>query len=130
MPVWGQWVGSPENEEPKCLVPPSGCRPQLGAVRVGIKGSVYIERSREKNQESEKREKEGSIGSEDWREKEGRKEGERKRERSRLEGRRKARARVERGREEGGERGGGLERVEGGRRAGRGGPSKGRDSQL
>jgi len=38
--------------------------------------------------------------------------------------------RGERGRrEEGGERGGGLERVKGGRRrAGRGGPSKGRDS--
>lgn len=38
--------GGSMNEEPMCLGPPSDCRPQLGAVRVGIKGSVYIERSR------------------------------------------------------------------------------------
>lgn len=65
--------GGTENEKPKRLVPPSDYRPQLGAVRVGIKGSVFIGRSKEKNQESGKREK-GGIGSEDWREKEGRKE--------------------------------------------------------
>lgn len=62
--------GGRENEEPECLGPPSGCRPQLGAVRVGIKGSVYIERSREGETRRVRRERAGGIGSEDKRQKE------------------------------------------------------------
>lgn len=57
MPV-GAVGGGPEKEERECLVPPSGCRPQLGAV--GIKGSVYIEKARERETRRMRREGGGS----------------------------------------------------------------------